>query len=152
MERTLVILKPSAVQRGLCGEVISRFEKKGLKITAMKMYRFTPEMCAKHYSHLTGKSFYPIIEASMTASPVILMCLEGIDCVEVVRSMTGCTNGRKAPAGTIRGDYSMSLLENVVHASDSVENAALELGRFFSEEDYFEYDSPAHNYIYSTDD
>ena len=152
MERTLVILKPSAVQRGLCGEVISRFEKKGLKITAMKMYRFTPEMCARHYSHLTGKSFYPIIEASMTASPVILMCLEGIDCVEVVRSMTGCTNGRKAPAGTIRGDYSMSLLENVVHASDSVENAALELGRFFSEEDYFEYDSPAHNYIYSTDD
>ena len=152
MERTLVILKPTAVQRGLCGEVISRFEKKGLKITAMKMYRFTPEMCAKHYSHLTGKSFYPIIEASMTASPVILMCLEGIDCVEVVRSMTGCTNGRKAPAGTIRGDYSMSLLENVVHASDSVENAALELGRFFSEEDYFEYDSPAHNYIYSTDD
>ena len=152
MERTLVILKPSAVQRGLCGEVISRFEKKGLKITAMKMYRFTPEMCAKHYSHLTGKSFYPIIEASMTASPVILMCLEGIDCVEVVRSMTGCTNGRKAPAGTIRGDYSMSLLENVVHASDSVENAALELGRFFSEEDYFEYDSPAHNSIYSTDD
>ena len=152
MERTLVILKPSAVQRGLCGEVISRFEKKGLKITAMKMYRFTPEMCAKHYSHLTGKSFYPIIEASMTASPVILMCLEGIDCVEVVRAMTGCTNGRKAPAGTIRGDYSMSLLENVVHASDSVENAALELGRFFSEEDYFEYDSPAHNYIYSTDD
>ena len=152
MERTLVILKPSAVQRGLCGEVISRFEKKGLKITAMKMYRFTPEMCAKHYSHLTGKSFYPIIEASMTASPVILMCLEGIDCVEVVRSMTGSTNGRKAPAGTIRGDYSMSLLENVVHASDSVENAALELGRFFSEEDYFEYDSPAHNYIYSTDD
>ena len=152
MERTLVILKPSALQRGLCGEIISRFEKKGLKITAMKMYRFTPEMCAKHYSHLTGKSFYPIIEASMTASPVILMCLEGIDCVEVVRSMTGSTNGRKAPAGTIRGDYSMSLLENVVHASDSVENAALELGRFFSEEDYFEYDSPAHNYIYSTDD
>ena len=152
MERTLVILKPSALQRGLCGEIISRFEKKGLKITAMKMYRFTPEMCARHYSHLTGKSFYPTIEASMTASPVILMCLEGVDCVEVVRSMTGCTNGRKAPAGTIRGDYSMSLLENVVHASDSVENAALELGRFFSEEDYFEYDSPAHNYIYSTDD
>ena len=152
MERTLVILKPSALQRGLCGEIISRFEKKGLKITAMKMYRFTPEMCARHYSHLTGKSFYPTIEASLTASPVILMCLEGVDCVEVVRSMTGCTNGRKAPAGTIRGDYSMCLLENIVHASDSVENAALELGRFFSEEDYFEYDSPAHNYIYSTDD
>ena len=149
MERTLVILKPSALQRGLCGEIISRFEKKGLKITAMKMYRFTPEMCARHYSHLTGKSFYPTIEASMTASPVILMCLEGVDCVEVVRSMTGCTNGRKAPAGTIRGDYSMSLLENIVHASDSVENARTELDRFFSAEDYFEYDSPAFNYIYS---
>ena len=152
MERTLVILKPSALQRGLCGEIISRFEKKGLKITAMKMYRFTPEMCARHYSHLTGKSFYPTIEASMTASPVILMCLEGVDCVEVVRSMTGCTNGRKAPAGTIRGDYSMSLLENIVHASDSVENARTELDRFFSAEDYFEYVSPAFNYIYSTDD
>ena len=118
----------------------------------MKMYRFTPEMCARHYSHLTGKSFYPTIEASMTASPVILMCLEGVDCVEVVRSMTGCTNGRKAPAGTIRGDYSMSLLENIVHASDSVENARTELDRFFCAEDYFEYDSPAFNYIYSTDD
>ena len=152
MERTLVILKPSALQRGLCGEIISRFEKKGLKITAMKMYRFTPEMCARHYSHLTGKSFYPTIEASMTASPVILMCLEGVDCVEVVRSMTGCTNGRKAPAGTIRGDYSMSLLENIVHASDSVENARTELDRFFSAEDYFEYDSPASKHIDATDD
>lgn len=131
---------------------MTRFERKGLKIVALKMYRFTKEKCAEHYAHLTAKPFYPIIESSMMAAPVILCCLEGIDAVEVVRGMTGATNGRKAPAGTLRGDFCMSHQENVVHASDSVESAAVELGRFFTPEDYFEYDTPLMPFLYAADE
>jgi nucleoside-diphosphate kinase len=152
MERTLVIIKPCALQRGLAGEILSRFERKGLKIVALKMYRFTKEKCAEHYSHLTQKPFYHIIEASMMAAPVILVCLEGVDAVSVVRDMTGSTNGRKALPGTVRGDYCMSHQENIIHASDSPENAQAELKRFFSEEDYFEYDSPLLPYLYAGDE
>ena len=100
MERTLVILKPSALQRGLCGEIISRFEKKGLKITAMKMYRFTPEMCARHYSHLTGKSFYPTIEASMTASPVILLSSTAFSARRTISSTTPLLSTTSTPLTT----------------------------------------------------
>lgn len=152
MERTFVIIKPCSLQRGLAGEIISRFEKKGLKIVALKMYRFTKEKCAEHYSHLVKKPFYPIIEASMTAAPVILMALEGIDAVEVVREMTGSTNGRKAAPGTLRGDFCMSHQENVVHASDSKESASAELARFFSEEDYFTYETPLFPFLYAADE
>ena len=152
MERTLVIIKPCALQRGLAGEILSRFERKGLKIVALKMYRFTKEKCAEHYSHLTQKPFYHIIEASMMAAPVILVCLEGVDAVSVVRDMTGSTNGRKALPGTVRGDYCMSHQENIIHASDSPENAQAELKRFFSEEDYYEYDSPLLPYLYAGDE
>lgn len=152
MERTLVIIKPCALQRGLAGEVISRFEKKGLKLVALKMYRFTKEKCAEHYSHLTSKPFYPIIEKSMMAAPVILCCLEGIDAVEVVREMTGATNGRKAVPGTVRGDLCMSHQENIIHASDSMESATVELDRFFTKDDYFEYDSPLFDYLYASDE
>lgn len=152
MEKTFVIIKPCAVQRGLCGEVLSRFEKKGLKISAMKMYRFTKEKCAEHYAHLLDRPFYPWIEASMTAAPVILLCLEGYKAVDVVRNMTGATRGTEAVPGTIRGDYSLSAQENIIHSSDSLETAEKELKRFFSEEDYFEYDSPLVNYIYAPDE
>lgn len=152
MERTFVIIKPCSLQRGLVGEILTRFERKGLKIVALKMYRFTKEKCAEHYAHLTAKPFYPIIESSMTAAPVILCCLEGIDAVEVVRGMTGATNGRKAPAGTLRGDFCMSHQENVVHASDSLESAAAELDRFFTPEDYFEYDTPLMPFLYAADE
>lgn len=152
MERTFVIIKPCSLQRGLVGEILTRFERKGLKIVALKMYRFTKEKCAEHYAHLTAKPFYPIIESSMMAAPVILCCLEGIDAVEVVRGMTGATNGRKAPAGTLRGDFCMSHQENVVHASDSLESAAVELGRFFTPDDYFEYDTPLMPFLYAADE
>lgn len=152
MERTFVIIKPCSLQRGLVGEILTRFERKGLKIVALKMYRFTKEKCAEHYAHLTAKPFYPIIECSMMAAPVILCCLEGIDAVEVVRGMTGATNGRKAPAGTLRGDFCMSHQENVVHASDSLESAAVELGRFFTPDDYFEYDTPLMPFLYAADE
>ena len=152
MERTFVIIKPCSLQRGLVGEILTRFERKGLKIVALKMYRFTKEKCAEHYAHLTAKPFYPIIESSMMAAPVILCCLEGIDAVEVVRGMTGATNGRKAPAGPLRGDFCMSHQENVVHASDSLESAAVELGRFFTPDDYFEYDTPLMPFLYAADE
>lgn len=147
-----MIIKPCALQRGLAGEVISRFEKKGLKLVALKMYRFTKEKCAEHYSHLTCKPFYPIIEKSMMAAPVILCCLEGIDAVEVVREMTGATNGRKALPGTVRGDLCMSHQENIIHASDSMESATVELDRFFTKDDYFNYDSPLFDYLYASDE
>lgn len=152
MERTLVILKPCTVQRGLIGEVISRFEKKGLKLTACKMYRMTKEKCAEHYAHLLDKPFYPKVEASMMAAPVILLCWEGKDAVEVVRGMTGVTNSRKAAPGTIRGDFGMSGQENIIHTSDSPENAAIELKRFFSKEDYFTYGSPLQSFLYASDE
>lgn len=152
MERTLVIIKPSALQRGLAGEIISRFERKGLRLVALRMYRFTEEKCAEHYAHLVNKPFYPIIEASMMAAPVILCCWEGIDAVDVVRGMTGATNGRKAAPGTIRGDMCLSHQENIIHTSDSPENAEAELKRFFVESDYFDYDSPLLNYIYASDE
>lgn len=152
MERTLVIIKPCSLQRGLVGDILSRFEKKGLRIVALKMYRFTREKCLEHYAHLASKPFYPIIEASMMAAPVVLVCLEGIDAVGVVREMTGSTNGRKAAPGTLRGDFCMSHQENVVHASDSLETAETELKRFFDEGDYFEYGTPLFPYLYAADE
>lgn len=152
MERTFVIIKPCSVQRGIVGEIITRFERKGLKIVALKMYRFSKEKCAEHYQHLVDKPFYPIIEKSMMAAPALLLCLEGIDAVAVVREMTGSTNGRKAAPGTLRGDFCMSHQENVVHASDSLENAAKELARFFTEEDYFEYTQANFPYLYAEDE
>lgn len=152
MERTLVILKPSAVQRGLIGEVIARFEKKGLKLVAIKMIRLTDEILAEHYAHLVDRPFFSRIVASMKSSPVVVCCWEGVDCVQVVRSMTGATNGRNAVAGTIRGDYSVSGQENIVHTSDSVENAKIELERFFVESDFFDYELPTLNVLYANDE
>lgn len=152
MERTLVIIKPCAVQRGLIGEVLSRFERRGLKLVAMKMTRLDADICRRHYAHLVDKPFYPIIEESMTAAPVVLCCMEGIDAVEVVRTMAGATNGRKALPGTIRGDYCVSHQENIIHASDSLESAAQELERFFNPEDYCSYDNPLLGYLYAKDE
>lgn len=152
MERTLVILKPCTVQRGLIGEVLSRFEKRGLKLVAMKMVQLTPDVLRKHYAHLAQKPFYPIIEKSMMAAPVVLCCWEGIDAVSVVRAMAGSTNGRVAAPGTLRGDYCMSHQENIVHASDTIENAQAELERFFVPQDYCDYPSPMLDYLYAQDE
>ncbi|MBO8447431.1 MAG: nucleoside-diphosphate kinase [Bacteroidetes bacterium] len=152
MERTLVILKPGAVIRGLAGEVISRFEKKGLQIAGLKMMRLDDAVLDEHYAHLKDKPFFPRIKASMMAAPVIVCCVEGLDAVSVVREMTGCTNCRKAPVGTIRGDFGMSMQENVVHTSDSPENAVTELARFFKEDEIFTYDNPLKPFRYSSDE
>ena len=152
MEKTLVLLKPSCVQRQLIGEVINRFERRGLRIAGMKMMQLSDDILREHYAHLADKPFFPTLAASMQASPVIALALEGIDAVQVVRAMTGATNGRAAAPGTIRGDYSMSNQQNIVHASDSPENALIELARFFRPEEIFEYESGAKAYIYGADE
>lgn len=152
MEQTLVILKPSAVGRGIMGEVISRFERKGLIIAGMKMIKLNDQVLDEHYAHLLDRPFFPRIKASMMATPVVVMCVKGKDAVQVVRAMTGVTNGRNAAPGTIRGDYSMSGQENIVHASDSVENAKIELDRFFAPEEIFDYTSTGFNYLYASDE
>ena len=138
LERTLVLLKPCTMERGLMGEIINRYEKKGLRIAGMKMMQLDDEILADHYSHLVGKSFFGILKESMMRTPVIAMCLEGIDAITVVRNITGSTNGRLADVGTIRGDYCMSNQQNIVHASDSPESAEIELKRFFRPEEIFD--------------
>ncbi|MGM9621480.1 MAG: nucleoside-diphosphate kinase [Bacteroidaceae bacterium] len=152
MERTLVLLKPSAVQRALIGEVISRFEKKGLRIAGMKMLQLTDDLLAQHYSHLVGKPFFPLLRDSMKKTPVVAMCLEGVDAIEVVRFITGYTNGRKAVPGTIRGDYCMSNQQNIVHASDSPSAAAIELNRFFKPEELFDFGNLNLDRLYAVDE
>lgn len=141
MERTLILIKPNAIQRGLVGDIVTRFERKGLKIAGMKMLFMTDELVREHYSHLVERPFFPYLKASMQAAPLIACCIEGAEAVETVRLMVGVTNSRKALPGTIRGDFSMSGEQNVVHASDSVENAQIEIARFFKPGELFDYDS-----------
>ena len=152
MEQTLVLLKPSAVQRGLVGEIINRFEKRGLRLAGMKMMQLTDEILDEHYAHLREKPFFRTLKDSMMATPVIACCLEGVEAVQVVRAMTGSTNGRNADPGTIRGDYCMSNQQNIVHTSDSPENAAVELSRFFKPEEIFQYELATLKFTYSVDE
>lgn len=139
MEKTLVIFKPSAIDRRLVGKIISRIEEKGFVISGIKMMQLNEEILKEHYSHLVDKPFFPSLVESMTSTPVIVACLAGVEAVRVFREMTGVTNGRNAAPGTLRGDFCMSSQTNIVHASDSVENAKVELARFFKPEEIFDY-------------
>jgi len=152
MEKTLVILKPSCIQRALMGDVISRFEKKGLQLLGMKMVQLDDAILDVHYAHLKEKPFFQRIKVSMKSSPVIVQCWAGIDAARVVRSLIGITNGRNAEAGTIRGDFSMSSQENIVHASESAAEAEIELNRFFTKNEIFEYRISTENYLYADDE
>ena len=138
-ERTLVLLKPDALHRRLAGEVISRFEKKGLKIVAMKMLWVSRELAEKHYAMHKGKPFYEGLLDYITSGPVIAMVLEGKNAIEVVRNLMGKTNGVEASPGTIRGDYSLSIQNNLVHGSDSPESAEREISLFFEPHEILEY-------------
>jgi len=138
-EKTLVLLKPDALNRRLVGEIISRFEKKGLKIVAMKMLWMSREMAEKHYEVHRGKNFYESLLDYITSAPIIAMVLEGDRAIEVVRRMMGKTNGVEAEPGTIRGDYSLSVQNNLVHGSDSAESAEREIKLFFTPEEIMEY-------------
>lgn len=152
MEKTLVILKPCTVQRGLIGEIISRFEKKGLILAGMKMTWLTDEILSEHYAHLKDRPFFQRVKDAMDVCPVIVCCWKGVDAVQVVRNLAGATNGRNAAPGTIRGDYSMSVQENIVHASDSLETAAIELQRFFKEDELFDYETKNLLSLYANDE
>ncbi|WP_289645428.1 nucleoside-diphosphate kinase, partial [uncultured Muribaculum sp.] len=138
--------------RGLIGDIITRFQRKGLIITGMKMMQLDETILREHYAHLVDRPFFPSLLESMMATPVIVMCIEGKDAVEVVRLMTGATNGRKALPGTIRGDFSMSGQENIIHASDSVENGQIELARFFKPEEIFNYRPSNIRFFYAPDE
>jgi nucleoside-diphosphate kinase len=130
-ERSLVLIKPDAVRRGLLGEVLSRFERKGLVIEALVLRSMSPELADEHYADHVEKPFYPPLKEFMTSGPLAALVLSGDEVIEVVRSMIGATDGRKAAAGTIRGDFSLSNRENLVHASDSLESAKRELALWF---------------------
>jgi nucleoside-diphosphate kinase len=148
MEKTLILIKPNALQRGLVGDIVTRFERKALRIVGMKMMFMTDEIVNEHYAHLKERPFFPYLKASMQAAPIIACCVEGAEAVDTVRLMVGATNSRKALPGTIRGDFSMSGEQNVVHASDSVENALIEINRFFKPEELFDYQSAVTNFEY----
>ncbi|MEW5912994.1 MAG: nucleoside-diphosphate kinase [Thermodesulfobacteriota bacterium] len=152
MERTLILIKPDALTRGLAGAVLSRFEQKGLKIAGIKMIQLDDALLKAHYSHLAAKSFFPTICEFMSRTPVIALCLEGLEAVEVCRRLCGVTNSRQAAPGTIRGDLGMSMQANLVHASDSVETAQAEVARFFKPSELFDYQPALINYQYASDE
>jgi nucleoside-diphosphate kinase len=152
LERTLVLIKPDAIQRALVGRIIGRFEDKGLKIVGIKFTRLSDSLLNEHYSHLADKPFFPGTKAFMQSTPVVAICLEGLECVETVRRLCGITKSREAAPGTIRGDLAMSVQANLVHASDSVETAVREVARFFTELELLDYDSAQTGTIYSPDE
>ena len=152
MEKTLVIIKPGAIQRELIGQVINRFERKGLQLCGIKMIQLTDEILNEHYAHLAQKPFFKRIKDGMMMTTVIVCCWKGIDAVHIVHQMAGKTNGREAVQGTIRGDFSISVQENIVHTSDSVENAAEELKRFFNEDEIFDFKQNNLGFLYANDE
>lgn len=139
MEQTFIIIKPSTISRSLVGDVLTRFQRKGLRIAGIKMMQLNEPILREHYAHLVDRPFFPSLLRSMMATPVIVAVLAGKDAVAVVRAMTGATNSRVAAPGTIRGDFGMSGQENIIHASDSPENAVIEINRFFKPEEIFDY-------------
>lgn len=152
MEKTLVIFKPSSIERGLVGQILTRFQQKGLIIAGIKMMQLEEPILREHYAHLVDRPFFPSLIRSMTACPVIVMCLKGNDAINVVRLMTGATNGRQAAPGTIRGDFSMSGQENIIHASSSPEDAQAEVARFFRPEEIFDWTPAGVRFVYSPDE
>lgn len=152
MQKTLIILKPDALERGLIGEITNRFEKKGLKLVANKMAMLNSKILKEHYAHLVEKQFFPGIESFMKSTPVVLQIWEGFEAIDVVRKMCGVTNSREADPGTIRGDLSTSYGSNVIHASDSPSTAETEIKRFFKPEEIFEYEKIIEHYSYSLDE
>ena len=151
-ERTLIIIKPDALQRNLLGAIIQRFERKGLKIIGMKMVELDDVLLDQHYAHHKDKPFFKSLKRFMKSSPVVMMVLEGFEVVKAVRLITGATKGSEADAGTIRGDFAMSSQCNIVHASDSLETAEKEIYRFFNEDELFNYEKIDFGYVYGEEE
>jgi nucleoside-diphosphate kinase len=148
MERTLIILKPDAVHRGLCGEILSRFEKKGLQIVGLKMMKISQSLSETHYEAHKSKPFYAGLVKFMTSSPVIVLALAGKDAINIARKMMGKTFGSQAEPGTIRGDFGVSNSFNLIHGSDSPESAQRELGLFFKPEELLDWTPVSQSWVY----
>jgi nucleoside-diphosphate kinase len=147
LERTLIIIKPDALQRNLLGEIVGRFERKGLQLIGMKMMHMTDVLLDEHYAHHKEKPFFGSIKNFMKSAPVVVIALEGVEAIRAVRLLVGPTKGFEADAGSIRGDLSISGQNNLVHASDSLENAEVEIKRFFSNEEIFKYSKIDFGYV-----
>lgn len=152
LEKTLVLAKPDALQRGLVGEIISRLERKGLKLVGLKMIQAGDEILDAHYSHHSDKPFFEDLKNFMTSSPLVAMVWEGVEAVEAVRTVVGVTNSRKATPGTIRGDFGMSISNNIVHASEDSKVAKEEVERFFKGNELFEYEKNEYLNVYGEDE
>jgi nucleoside-diphosphate kinase len=148
MERTLIILKPDAIQRGLVGEIVSRFERKGLQVVGIKLMRIPPQLAETHYESHKGKPFYPGLVKFMTSSPVIVLAMAGKGAIDVARKMMGKTFGSQAEPGTIRGDFGVSNSFNLIHGSDSPESAKRELGLFFKPDELLEWTPASQSWVY----
>jgi nucleoside-diphosphate kinase len=152
MEKTLVLLKPDSLQRGLVGEIIKRFETKGLKIVGLKMIKVSDALVEEHYAHHKDKDFFSGLKNFMQSSPLIAMVLEGVEAVTTVRKMAGITKSREADPGTIRGDYGMSVQANLIHVSEDKKSSEEEVKRFFEENELFDYNRPFDSNIYSEEE
>jgi nucleoside-diphosphate kinase len=138
MQTTLILFKPDCITKGHCGEVLQRFEKAGFRIRGCKMMRLTVPLLREHYAHIAAKPFFHEVEEFMQSSPVMALALAAEGVIEKVRALAGPTDSKKAPAGTIRGDFGVDVMVNVVHASDSLETATAELARFFKPDELFD--------------
>src|SRR6476660_3201516 len=148
MERTLIILKPDSVQRNLCGQIITRFEQKGLQIVGMKLMKIPTTLAETHYEPHKGKPFYPGLVKFMTSSPVVVIALAGKDAINISRKMMGKTFGSQAEPGTIRGDYGVSNSFNLIHGSDAPESAKRELGLFFKTDELLDWTPAGQLWVY----
>ena len=147
VERTFALVKPDGVRRGLVGEILTRFERKGLKVVAARMLRVPPELAQRHYAEHQGKPFYPSLIQHITSGPVVALALEGRSAIAVVRLLIGATNPQTAAPGTVRGDLALGLTPNLIHASDSAESAARELSLYFTPEEYLAYSQVGEEYF-----
>lgn len=148
----MLLIKPDAIQRGLVGEIVARFERKGFRVAGLKMLQMSPELAKEHYAHLVEKPFYPDLEKFVTTHPTVAMVIEGKEAVEVTRLIVGPTNASEAPGGTIRGDLSNSTSRNVIHASDSKETAEKEIKRFFQDSELFDYSLNVSEFLKASDE
>ena len=148
MEKTFSMIKPDGIQRGLVGEILKRFEKKGIKIAAMKFMMISKDLAEKHYEAHKGKGFYDDLIRFITSSPVLAMVFEGEDVINIVRKLAGATSPEEALPGTIRGDYSLDVEYNLIHASDSPESAKREINLFFKDEEILNYDLLIAKWVY----
>jgi nucleoside-diphosphate kinase len=152
MQQSVVLVKPDGLQRGLIGEIISRFERKGLKLVAIKMIQLNDEILDQWYAHHKEKPFFPSLKGFMMQSPIVAMVWEGVEAIDTIRKLVGVTKGRAAEAGSVRGDFAMSQSNNLIHASDSEDGAAKEASLIFSSQEVFAYQSALDVLVYSDEE